>query len=58
MGFWGDTGMEANGIGIDIAEIEELDTRIANAGAIRALEQVADQTCEYIVGIVALISAA
>ena len=43
---------------IDIAEIEELDTRIANAGAIRALEQVADHTCEYIVGIVAIISGA
>ncbi len=42
--------------GIDIAEIEELDTRVANAGAIRALEQVADHTCEYIVGIVVIIS--
>lgn len=37
---------------IDIAEIADLDTQVANTGAIRALEEVADHTCEYITAIV------
>ncbi len=37
---------------IDITEIHDLDTLVANAGAIRALEEVADHTCEYITTIV------
>ncbi|WP_193753099.1 hypothetical protein [Sphingomonas endophytica] len=37
---------------IDIEEIADLPTPVANSGAIRALEQVADHTCEYIIAIV------
>ncbi len=40
---------------IDIADIADLDTLVAGSGAIRALEQVADHTCEYVVAIVLLI---
>ncbi|WP_156025806.1 hypothetical protein [Sphingomonas phyllosphaerae] len=37
---------------IDIDDLPELDTPVANTGAIRALEEVADHTCEYITAIV------
>lgn len=37
---------------IDIDDIPELETPVANNGAIRALEEVADHTCEYITAIV------
>lgn len=37
---------------IDIDEIADLETPVANTGAIRALEQVADHTCEYLTAIV------
>lgn len=42
-------------IGIDIAQIADLGTQIANTGAIRALEQAADSTFEYIVAMVRLV---
>jgi hypothetical protein len=40
--------------GIDIAQIVDLGTQVANCGAIRALEQVADGTYEYTVAIVVI----
>ncbi|WP_156457965.1 hypothetical protein [Sphingomonas sp. Leaf412] len=42
-------------MGIDIAQITDLDTRIANCGAIRASEQMADGTFEYTVAIVVIV---
>ena len=36
---------------IDIRQIVELGTQVANSGAIRAVEHVADEMFEYIVGI-------
>lgn len=41
-------------LGIDIAQIVDLGTQVANCGAIRALEQVADGTYEYTVAIVVI----
>lgn len=41
---------------IAIDEIADLPTAVANTGAIRALEEVADHTCEYITAIVIMTS--
>ena len=40
---------------IDVNRIAELGTRVGNAGAIRAQEQAADDTTDYIVALVILI---
>lgn len=42
-------------LGIDITQIAELGTQIANAGAIRTLEHVGDEMFEYLVGVAVLI---
>ena len=42
-------------MGIDIGRIADLATQVANCGAIRALEQVADGTFEYTVAIVVVV---
>jgi hypothetical protein len=42
-------------MGIDINQIVELGTQVAQAGAIRAREWVADGTFEYVIGIAVLI---
>ncbi|MDR6789571.1 hypothetical protein J2Y58_002944 [Sphingomonas sp. BE138] len=41
---------------IDIDEIADLPTPVANTGTIRVLEEVADHTCEYITAIVIMTS--
>ena len=41
---------------IDIDDIPDLPMPVANTGAIRALEEVADHTCEYITAIVIMTS--
>lgn len=41
---------------LPIDDIPDLELPVANAGAIRALEQVADHVCEYITAIVIMTS--
>lgn len=41
--------------GLDIASIVELGTRVAQSGAMRAAEMVADDVFDYAIGIVLLV---